>query len=173
MKRLIISILTVFILFLLQTGIFRFLAFGNCVPNLLLIAVVSYGLMRGEHSGMITGFFCGLLIDVFYMDFIGFFALLYLYVGFGAGKLNYFYIKENYLLPLIATLLAGFTTNFVIYIVLYLLKGHLNFIDYLINVILGNVIYTLVAAVAIYPLMLLTENKIINRPGRKEETDAL
>lgn len=43
---------------------------------------VSFGFMRGKKEGMFVGFFCGLLIDIFYGSMIGFYALIYMYMDF-------------------------------------------------------------------------------------------
>ena len=46
MKRGIITALLIFICFLLQCTVFRALAFGGIVPNLLIVLTASFGLMR-------------------------------------------------------------------------------------------------------------------------------
>ena len=55
---------------------FKALTFANISPNLLIIAVSSFGFMRGRKEGMWVGFFCGLLIDIFFGNLIGIYALI-------------------------------------------------------------------------------------------------
>ena len=50
--------------FLLQTTLFRSLAFAGIVPNLLIVLTSSFGFMRGEKEGLLIGFFAGLLCDI-------------------------------------------------------------------------------------------------------------
>ena len=57
MKRGIITAILIFICFLLQCTVFRSLAFGGIVPNLLIVLTASFGFMRGEKTGLIIGFF--------------------------------------------------------------------------------------------------------------------
>ena len=71
--------------FLLQTTLFKTLSFANISPNLLIIAVSSFGFMRGKKEGLWVGFFCGLLIDIFCGNYIGLYALIYMYIGFING----------------------------------------------------------------------------------------
>ena len=63
--RKLITLLEMFVLFLLQTTFFPRLTFLSVVPNLLLILTVTHGFINGKKSGLFTGFFCGLLIEYF------------------------------------------------------------------------------------------------------------
>ena len=69
MKRKIVVGLLIFLCFLLQCTVFRTLAFGGIVPNLLMVLTASFGFMRGERSGLTIGFISGLLIDIFFANF--------------------------------------------------------------------------------------------------------
>ena len=52
MKRGIITAILILICFLLQCTVFRFLAFGGIVPNLMIVLTASFGFMRGEKTGL-------------------------------------------------------------------------------------------------------------------------
>ena len=75
----------ILVCFILQTTVFQRLAIGSIVPNLLLIATVSFGFMQGKITGIWAGFLCGILKDIFYGNLLGFYALIYLCIGYGAG----------------------------------------------------------------------------------------
>ena len=66
MRRKIILFIIITVCFLLQTTVFRALAFSNIGPNLLIIVVSAFGFMRGKKEGLWIGFFCGLLVDIFF-----------------------------------------------------------------------------------------------------------
>ena len=70
----------------MQCTVFRALAFGGIVPNLLIVLTASFGFMRGEKNGLLIGFFSGLLVDIFFGSVIGFYALVYMYIGYANGK---------------------------------------------------------------------------------------
>ena len=72
----------ILISFLLQCTVLHVISIGSITPNLILILCISMGLMRGRKSGLWTGFFCGFLIDMFYGSVFGFYALIYMYIGF-------------------------------------------------------------------------------------------
>ena len=63
MKRFIISVILIILCFLLQTTFFQGLDFGGIVPNLMIVLTASFGFMRGEKTGLLYGFFCGLLVE--------------------------------------------------------------------------------------------------------------
>ena len=72
MRRKLILAVLILLAFVLQGTVFQTLSIASIVPNLLLILTVSFGFMRGKKEGMFVGFFCGLLIDIFYGSMIGF-----------------------------------------------------------------------------------------------------
>ena len=80
MKRFIVSAILIIICFLLQTTVFKGLAFGGIVPNLLVIITSAFGFMRGEKTGLVIGFFCGLLADIFFGNVLGLNAMIYMYI---------------------------------------------------------------------------------------------
>ena len=82
MRRRIVLFIIITLCFVLQTTLFKTLSFANISPNLLIIAVSSFGFMRGKKEGLWVGFFCGLLIDIFCGKYIGLYALIYMYIGF-------------------------------------------------------------------------------------------
>lgn len=173
MKKIICSVITVLILFLLQTSVFNYISLGGIVPNLLLLLVCIYGFMRGETSGLIAGFFCGLLNDIFFMDNIGFFTLVYMYLGYFNGKLNEFYYPDDYIIPISSFIITDLISSILNYVFLFLLNGKFNFSYYFIHVILAEVIYTVGIGIILYPLIRIIEIKIINKVIIKEAEDVL
>lgn len=173
MKKIIVSIATVIILFLLQTSVFQYFSFGGIVPNLMLVVISVYGFMRGEYDGLLTGFICGLLTDIFFMDFLGFYALLYMYIGFLNGLLHKNFLPDDFRLPLIAIGVSDLTASLLNYLLLFLLNGRLHFEFYFKNIIFAELVYTLGIAIVLYPLILLLEYKFVLVDFGKESKDAV
>ena len=78
MKRKITVFILIIICFLLQCTIFKELKFTRVVPNLLIVITSSFGFMRGKKEGLYVGFLCGMLIDLFFSEFYGFYTLIYM-----------------------------------------------------------------------------------------------
>ena len=69
MLRKIIVFALIIICFILQCSVFDGLALAGIIPNLMLILTSSFGFMRGEREGLLIGFFCGMLSDIFFGSF--------------------------------------------------------------------------------------------------------
>jgi len=105
MPRKIVLFIIISICFVLQTTAFQSIPFTNTAPNLLIIVVAAFGMMRGKTEGMYIGFFSGLLIDIFCGFYLGIYALLYMYVGYISGLLQKRFYPEDIKQPMI--LIAG------------------------------------------------------------------
>ena len=169
MKRILISILLVLSCFILQTSVLPAAAFSSIMPNLLIILVASCGFMNGEKNGLLIGFFCGLLVDIFSGVVIGFYALLYMMVGFLNGTFQRMFYPEDIKLPLILILVSDIGYNFVCYVLLFLLRNRLDIGYYFLHVILPETVYTIVIAFVVYPLLLLIHKKLEAAERRSNE----
>jgi len=160
MKRNIILFFIILCGFVFQTTLFQALSFGGISPNILIIITVSYGFMYGKKCGMVTGFLCGLLMDLFYGDVLGFYALVYLYIVSANGVFHSIFYKDDIKLPLVLILASDFVYSFTCYVLLYLLRSRFDIIFYLKHVILPEVVYTIFVTVFIYPCILLLNRTI-------------
>lgn len=146
--------------FLLQTTVFRSLAFAGIVPNLLIVLTSAFGFMRGEKEGLWVGFFAGLLCDIFFGDILGFHALVYMYIGFLNGKFCKIFYPEDIKLPIALITVSDLSYGMICYVLLFLLRGRLDFLFYLKAVILPEVVYTIVVTCLLYPLVLSVNNRL-------------
>ncbi len=173
MRKKILSILFFFIMFfcfLLQSTIFKRLSFGGISPNLLIITTTSIGFMRGEKQGLMAGFICGLFIDIFYGDVIGLYAMLYMYIGYLNGKFSRIFYPEDIKLPLALIALSDLSYGMICYIVLFLLRGRLNFPYFFLHIILPETVYTIVMSIILYPILLYLYKKLNVEENRSEES---
>lgn len=168
MKRAIIYFLEIIICFVIQSSLYQFVSLARVMPNLLLILVVSNAYMRGRMTGMVIGFFSGLLIDILFGNVIGLYAMLLLLIGYLVGLANKIYSRDDFTLPLIFIALSNFVYQFLYYIFEFLLRGKLDFFYYFRSLILPEIIYTVAAATIIYKL-LHTINHTMDRNEFKEE----
>ena len=91
MKRFLIYLSEILILFVIQTSTFHYFGLADIMPNLLLILVVSSAYMRGRLTGLGIGFFTGLLMDIVYGELIGLYAFIYMIIGYFTGYANKIY----------------------------------------------------------------------------------
>ena len=150
MIRTITMTLLILITFILQSTVFQSLSIASIVPNLLLILTVSFGFMRGKKEGILVGFFCGILIDIFYGNLLGFYALIYMYIGYLNGFLCKVYYDEDVKVPMILTAISDLAYGFAVYGLQFMLRGRLHVMNYVWHIMLPEMIYTVLITVIIY-----------------------
>jgi rod shape-determining protein MreD len=151
-KRFLVMLFLLIAAFLLQCTLCRsILAFSGIAPNIILVFIVSFALVHGDMTGLLLGFFSGIMLDLVFGDMIGLYALIYMFVGFVFGKFYESYSPEK-LLPSISLIaLSNLILGLVCYIFLFMLRSRLHFEFYLLHIILPEVIYTTVISLILYP----------------------
>lgn len=154
MLRILYNAFCLLLLFLLQVTLFQNLSLASIIPNLLLIFVFSTGFMRGKKEGIWVGFFAGLLLDIYYGDSIGFYAFIYMYIGYLNGFFHKLFYDEDITLPLALLTGSNILCGFFVYVIRFLLRNRLDFVYFLQHVIIAETVYTLLVSIAIYrPLL--------------------
>ncbi len=164
-------VVTVFIIvcFVLQCSVFSNFALGGIIPNLMIILTSSFGFMRGEKEGLLIGFFCGLLSDIFFGEFLGFYALVLMYIGYLNGKFSRIFYPEDIKLPIALIIVSDLSYGILCYILLFLLRGKLHFPYYFMRVILPEGLYTIVVTMFLYPLILKVNSLLEAREKRSAQ----
>lgn len=169
MLKRIVTILLILVCFVLQCSVFGNFAFAGITPNLMIILTSSYGFMQGEREGILMGFFSGLLLDVFFGDFLGFYALIYMYVGYLNGKFSRIFYPEDIKLPIALIVVSDLSYGMICYILMFLLRGRFAFPYYFTRVILPEALYTIVITIFLYPIILMINTKMENRKKRSAQ----
>ena len=165
MKKVIIAVLMVWLTFILQSSVFSRINIGGIVPNLMIILTACFGFMEGELAGLLVGFGCGMLMDVFFGSFNGFYALIYMYLGYMNGKFCNIFYPEDVKLPLALIISTDLLYGLSCYVFLFLLRGRFEMGFYFGHIIVPEVIVTMIMTLVMYPAILFIHNKIyvINR----------
>ena len=164
-------IVTIFILvcFILQCSVFSAFSLAGIIPNLMIILTSAFGFMRGEKEGLIIGFFCGLLSDVFYGEILGLYALILMYIGFLNGKFSRIFYPQDIKLPLALITVSDLSYGVLCYIILFLLRGRLDFSYYFVKIILPETLYTIIITLFLYPIILKVNEKLEAREKRRAQ----
>lgn len=155
-----ITLLVTFLIVCLESTILKGIAIRGITPNLLLVMVLSYGVLRGSFKGGAIGFLAGLLLDLSFHQSIGFQTLIYFYVGVVAGYFNKDFYKENYVLPILLICGTDFVYGFFMYVFTYLLRGKLDIGYYMGNIVIPEMIYTLLMGIFLYRFLSFIESKV-------------
>ena len=160
MLRKFVLFIIISICFVLQTTTFQTLSFADIGPNLLIIVVSSFGFMRGRKEGMWIGFFSGLLLDIFFGSVIGFYALIYMYIGYINGFFRKIFFPEDIKLPMILISASDFGYSMLVYLFLFFMRGKFRFGYYLIHIIIPELVYTILVTLILYFVILKINQKL-------------
>lgn len=166
MLRKFVVALFVLVCFVLQCSVFGHIAFAGIIPNMMIILTASFGFMRGEKEGLVIGFFCGLLNDVFFGSFLGFYALVLMYIGYLNGKFCRIFYPEDIKLPIALIITSDLSYGAICYMLLFMLRSKFQFTYYFSHVILPEMLYTTVVTLFLYPLVLKVNGKLEDRERR-------
>ncbi|MCH5272156.1 MAG: rod shape-determining protein MreD [Lachnospiraceae bacterium] len=153
MIRIVIVLLQLLLCFLLQSTVMPAFSLAGVVPDLLLILVIAVAYTRGRIAGMLTGLAAGLLTDACFGDLVGLCALFYLCIGYAAGFARKIYDERDYMLPMLMMIAGEFLYSFAYYVTRFLLRSRTEFGYYFIHLILPRIVYTVLAAAVLYPLL--------------------
>lgn len=167
MLRKFVVALFMLVSFILQCSVFSHIAFAGIIPNMMIVLTASFGFMRGEKEGLVIGFFCGLLNDIFFGSFLGFYALVLMYIGYLNGKFSRIFYPEDIKLPIALIVTSDLSYGTICYILLFMLRGKFEFAYYFSHVILPEVLYTIVVTLFLYPLILKVNEKLEARERRR------
>lgn len=167
MKRKIGELLIIFFFYLIQVTFGRTISIGGIMPNLLIIIPVLFGFLHGSNEGMFTGFFAGLMYDLFSSDLFGFAGLVFVFAGYFAGVFYQKYEEKEMLIPLAMLLISDFCFEFMSYIGNFLLHNRLDVMYFISRFILPEVVYTLFIAVILYKPVTFINGRLDSRRKRR------
>lgn len=153
LRKIVVAIL-VFFSFLLESAVFNHFALAGIIPKFTIILTSAFGFMRGEEDGMVIGFCCGFLSDIFFGEVLGFYALILTCIGYINGKFSRIFYPEDIKLPMALIVVSDLSYGVICYILLFLLRGKFHFPYYFVAVILPEALYTIVVTVFVYPVIL-------------------
>lgn len=169
-RRALINLILIVAAFTIQNCIFPLLPFLSASPNLLLILTFSFGFIEGKRAGMVYGVLAGLLLDLFYSGPFGFYTLFYIYVGYINGICTKYYYEDYITLPLILSVLNDLAYNMYVYVFRFLIRGRLNFWYYFRQLMIPELIFTVVTTLFIYRLILYINRKLKALESRRDTT---
>ena len=134
MRRKVNVFIIIAICFLLQTTLFQALSFASISPNLLIIVVSSFGFMRGKKEGMYIGYINGCFRKMFY--------------------------PEDLKLPMLLIAGSDLGCNLLIYFFLFLFRNRYHFQYYLWNIMLPELVYTMLITIFLYVIILKVNQRL-------------
>ena len=142
---------------LIQLTLINAITILGIKPDLIMVVVVIFSLLKGEKEGTISGFASGLLQDIFSTGLLGINALAKTVIGFTCGILKEKIFHEHilFLIPVI-TFIASFIQSILIFFLLRTFGIEYNLIWSLKQVALPEALYSSLLS----PFVFLAINKL-------------
>lgn len=160
MRRYISLFFLIILCFLLQTTLFDRLELSNIKPNLLIIITAASGFMYGRKYGLFTGFLSGALIDLQYNEVVGICIFIFVLVGYANGLANKLYFKDDLSIPLFAIAMSDLVYGMLYYVCYFLLRGRLEVLQYMVGIMLPEVLYTTLMGILLYKFIHWLDGKL-------------
>lgn len=149
---------------ILQCSLMPAISIASITPNLMIVFVVSFGLMRGKRAGLIIGFISGILMDLMTMTLgyyiIGFHGIIYMFIGYFSGYCYRIFYDDDVKMPVLLTAAGDLCYGILVYIMQFLLRGRVQFFYYLRRIIMPEVVYTILLTLICYWLFLFINRKL-------------
>ena len=160
------SILLLISVALIQATIIPHLTLWGVKPDLMLLVVISWSLLRGAREGIAWGFIGGLCLDLFSGAPFGVSALALLIVSFFSGLGEATVFRTHVILPLATAFLASLFYNLIFLLVLETLGWRVAWLDDLIKFVLPASLLNVLLIPLVYPAM-----RWLHRKTGREEID--
>ena len=125
---------------ILETTIGPVVGVLGVIPDLVLVLVVSWGLVRGSEEGMIWGLLGGLSLDLLSGTPVGTHCLILTLIGFVAGIGRQSPFQSRFLVPLFAITIATLAYTLSIALILRLAGWPLAISPALLDVVVASII---------------------------------
>ncbi|MFR4318674.1 MAG: rod shape-determining protein MreD [Eubacterium sp.] len=118
-------------------------------------------LYEREELRLCHRFLCGLMVDIFFEDVIGLYALIYMYIGFFSGIFKKMFYSDHVFMPMILVFSNDFIYNMLCYLFRFVLRNKLDFSFYFGNIILPEMIITSFVTLILYKAFYLLNEKVL------------
>ena len=110
--------------------------------------------------GLPVGFLSGFLTDVFWGNTLGFYTLLFSVIGYLNGSFRRLFYDDDIKLPIALIAVSELIYGLVTYFCMYLLRGDFAFEAYLRQIIMPELVYTILVTLILYQIILHINKKL-------------
>ncbi len=156
MKKFVINlffVLTVFIIYFLQSNFFTWFNIAEVMPNLFIIFVLFIGLFTNKTLGTIYGVIIGLILDLLFSTKVGIQAVSLGLIGFLAAIFDKNFSKDSRMTIMFMVLGSTIIVEVINYLLAYMFVGSSVEIFNFIRILILEVIFNLILTIIIYPLI--------------------
>ena len=156
MKKLVINILlilTIFIVYFLQSNFFTWFNIAGIMPNLFVVIVLFIGLFASKTMGTIYGIVIGLILDLLFGRSVGIQAVSLGLIGFLAGIFDKNFSKDSRMTIMLMVLSSTVIVEVLNYLFKYMFEGISVEIFNFVKILILEVIFNLLLTIILYPII--------------------
>ena len=156
MKKLVINILlilTIFIIYFLQSNFFTWFNIAGVMPNLFVVIVLFIGLFTNKTMGTIYGIAIGIILDLLFRMQVGIQAVSLGIIGFLAALFDKNFSKDSRMTMMLMVLSSTIIVEVLNYLFTYMFVGINVEIFYFVKILILEVIFNLLLTIILYPLI--------------------
>ncbi len=155
-KKLVINIfliLTVFIIYFLQSNFFTWFNIAGIMPNLFVVIVLFIGLFASKTMGTIYGIVIGLILDLLFGMSVGIQAVSLGLIGFLAAAFDKNFSKDSRMTIMLMVLGSTVIVEVLNYLFTYMFEEINVEIFSFVKILVLEVIFNLLLTIILYPLI--------------------
>ena len=156
LKKLVINlflILTIFIIYFLQSNFFNWFNIAGVMPNVFIIFVLFIGLFTNKTVGTAYGVVIGLILDLLFSQKIGIQAVTLGLVGFLAAIFDKNFSKDSRMTIMLMVLGSTVIVEVLNYLLAYMfININVEIVNF-VKILAIEVIYNMILTIIIYPLI--------------------
>ena len=156
LKKLVINlflILTIFIIYFLQSNFFNWFNIAGVMPNIFIIFVLFIGLFTNKTVGTVYGVVIGLILDLLFSQKIGIQAVTLGLVGFLAAIFDKNFSKDSRMTIMLMVLGSTVIVEVLNYLLAYMfININVEIVNF-VKILAIEVIYNMILTIIIYPLI--------------------
>jgi rod shape-determining protein MreD len=149
---------------ILQSTVVPHLTIWDVFPDLPVLVVVSWSLLRGAGEGVVWGFISGLAVDLLSGAPFGAATLSFIAIGFLSGLGEATVFGAHVALPLITTFLATILYDLLFLLIVQISGNSVDWMGSLFRIILPSAVFN----AALMPIVFLAVRKLHTWFGREE-----
>lgn len=149
MKKFSIPLILLFLIGL-QNSLFEYIKILGVKPDIVLVFIICFTLIRGNPQGTVIGIFGGVLEDVFFAAVFGINSIACMLTAFLIGNVEGKIYKDNIFIPGIFAFGGTLVKELIVYLFLYLTRSNLDIAVALTNKIVPEAIYNTIFIVIFY-----------------------
>ncbi|MGE5329761.1 MAG: rod shape-determining protein MreD [Deltaproteobacteria bacterium] len=139
---------------IIQTSLFEYIRIFDVVPNLFLVIVICFSLLKEGLEGGFIGALGGIIEDAVMAASLGLYTLLNTFLGISIGLVNKRVVRENLFVSIFFVFIFSLIYESIFYFVVFFFSGQQDILYAFNKIIIPESIYNAAITIIIFPLVI-------------------